>query len=236
MSECVLVHGSFGGGWVWEDVATSLRKAGHTVHTPTLTGVGERSHLVSPNVGLSVNIKDIVHTLMYQDLEDIVLIGHSYAGLVITGVAEACAHRINRLVYFDGFVPEDGESAWDINPNGRERWRRRTERTGTDWLVSPPDPAEKYDETGSRADEHRDLMTPMAMWTHEEPIRLPNHRASDLPRSYIECLDYEFFREMGTKAREGDFDHYEFDTHHNPIFYEPEQTSDLLRPIIEPSE
>lgn len=233
LSEFVLIHGSFHGGWVWEDVAADLRQAGHTVHTPTLTGLGERSHLIAPYIGLSVNIEDIVNAFEYRDLTDIILVGHSYGGLVITGVAETCAERINQLVYLDGFIPEDGQSAWDIAPDAQEQWEERTNQTGTEWLVSPPDPADKYGESGPLVARHREQLTPMAMWTHEEPIRLPENRAEDLPRSYVECTEYETFRHMGKKARNGEFDYYRLETHHNPIFYTPELVSNLLRSISE---
>lgn len=232
MSDLVLVHGSFGGGWVWADVAKALRADGHTVHTPTLTGVGERAHLVGPFVGLSVNVRDVVNVLEYRDLSDVVLVGHSYAGMVITGVAEACADRIDRLVYFDGYLPEDGQSAWDITPDAHRAWEDRAAEAGPSWLVPPPDPAEKYGESGARVERQRELMTPMAMWTHAEPIRLPADRAKALPRSYVECLRYETFAPMGEKARAAGLDYHRLDTHHNPIFHEPERATAVLREAI----
>jgi pimeloyl-ACP methyl ester carboxylesterase len=233
MSEFVLVHGSYHGGWVWEAVAADLRDAGYEVHAPTMTGLGERSHLIAPYIGLSVHIEDIVRTLECRDLTDVVLVGHSYGGLVITGVAEACAERLVRLVYLDGFVPEDGESAWDIAPDAQEAWEARMAATGTEWLVLPPDPADKYGETGSLADWHREQLTPMSMWTHEEPIRLPENRAAELPRSYIECTEYRTFRHMGEKARDGEFDYHRLETHHNPILYMPELVSERLLSIVD---
>lgn len=233
MSEIVLIHGSFHGGWVWEPVASTLRGAGHSVHAPTLTGLGERSHLVGPNVGLSVNVRDVVKVLETRELTDVVLVGHSYGGLVVTGAAESCADRIERLVYLDGFVPEDGQSAWDIAPHAQPRWESQMAETGTDWLVAPTDPAEKYGETGPEADRHRERLTPMAMWTHEEPIHLPEGRASDLPRSYVECTGDEKFRSASEKAKREGFDHHEMDTHHNPVYYHPDRTATVLRSIVE---
>lgn len=232
MSECVLVHGSFHGGWVWNDVSRHLRKKGHTIHTPTLTGVGEKSHLISPHIGLSVNIMDITNFLKYKNLTDVVLVGHSYAGLVITGVAEKIPDRIQRLVYFDGYIPEDGQSAWEITPDAKKRWESQAQQIDSDWLVPPPNPADKYGEKGTRADQHLEKLTPMAMWTHEEPISLPMNRAADLPRSYIECTEYETFRHMAQKARDSDFNCYKMDTHHNPIFYMPDRTSEILLTIL----
>lgn len=197
-----------------------------------MTGLGERHHLIGPTVGLHVNIQDIINVIEYRNLSDIVLVGHSYGGMIITGVAEAYADRIQRLIYFDGNFPEDGQSAWDLSPDVAKQWEERTAGTGTDWLVHPPDPAEKYGETGARADRQRDLMTPMAMWTHEEPIRLPKNRATELPRSYIKCTGYEGFQQMGEKARSENLDYYELKTHHNPIFYEPAVATEVLRSIV----
>jgi len=231
MSKFVLVHGSFHGGWVWKDVAATLRNAGHTVHTPTLTGIGDRSHLISPNIGISVNVTDIVNYLEYNDLQDVILVGHSYGGLVISGVAEACADRLKRLVYFDGFIPEDGQSAWDIAPAAQERWENRASQTSPAWLVPPPDPTVKYGEHTDRVEWHREQLTPMAMWTHEERLQLPDNKAATLPRSYIECTQYEIFQHMAEKARTEGFDFYSLDTHHNPIVYQPELVSDTLLSI-----
>ena len=124
MTIFVLVHGTTAGGWVWKDIAQPLRDAGHDVYTPTLTGLGERVHLATREVGLDTHITDIVNVLRFEELRDVVLVGHSYAGMVITGVADREPARIRELVYFDALVPEDGESAVDVT--GRrpaEIWR-----------------------------------------------------------------------------------------------------------------
>ena len=106
----VLVHGAWHGGWCWAKVARLLRDAGHEVYTPTLTGLGERAHLARPEVDLELHIQDIVAMLEAEELRQVTLVGHSYAGLVITGVAARAAARIGHLVYLDAFVPENGDS------------------------------------------------------------------------------------------------------------------------------
>ena len=232
MSDVVLVHGSFHGGWAWEGVAPALRDAGHVVHTPTLTGLGERSHLVGPHVGLGVNVDDVARYVEYRDLTDVVLVGHSYGGMVITGAAEQVADRLDRLVYLDGFVPEDGQSAWDIAPEAEQRWRAQMAKTGTDWLVAPSDPAEKYGETGPVADRHRERLTPMAMLTHSEPVRLPENAAASLPRAYVECTGDDLFRDAAEAARADGLDVYELDAHHNPLVYQPDRAADCLCRVI----
>src|SRR5688572_5168403 len=109
MSIVVLVHPSWLGGWSWRKLVPFLAGAGHEVHTPTLTGLGERAHLASHDVDLGTHIADVVNTLVYRDLTDVVLVGNSSAGMVITGVAEEVPERIAELVYLDAFVPSDGQ-------------------------------------------------------------------------------------------------------------------------------
>jgi pimeloyl-ACP methyl ester carboxylesterase len=107
----VIVHGAWGGGWDWKDTADVLESRGFDVYRPTLTGLGERRHLLSPDIGLTTHIDDVVNVLRFEQLDDVLLVGHSYGGMVITGVAEAVPERIARLVYFDAFLPFDGECA-----------------------------------------------------------------------------------------------------------------------------
>ena len=116
----VLVPGAWHGGWAWQRVARLLRGAGHDVHTPTLTGVSDRAHLLSPSVGLSTHVTDVVSLIEAYGLSDVVLVGHSYGGQVITGVADKIADRIAKRVYLDAFAGDDGEDnaahapwAWD---------------------------------------------------------------------------------------------------------------------------
>lgn len=228
MTTIVLVHGSFHGGWCWSPIVPDLRAAGHDVYTPTLTGMSERHHLVSPGIGLQVNVQDIVGVLEYKDLEDVLLVGHSYGGMVITGAAEHCAERIARLVYLDGFIPEDGQSCWDINPHSKDRWLERTREAGSDWLCPPPDPAGRYEVAEADAQWQRDGMTPISLWTHEERIQLPEERATELPRTYIDCTEYDSFDHMARKAREADFDVAELETGHAPYMTAPQELTEVL--------
>jgi pimeloyl-ACP methyl ester carboxylesterase len=114
MANFVLVHGAWHGGWCWRDTAAELRKAGHTVFTPTHTGVGERSHQSAENITLETHIRDVCGCLVAEELNDVVLVGHSYGGMVITGVADRMTKHIRSLVYLDAFVPENGDSLIDL--------------------------------------------------------------------------------------------------------------------------
>src|SRR5207244_11006509 len=112
----VLVHGAWGGSWMWQRVAHILRAAGHDVFTPSLTGLGERAHLASPAVDLSMHIADVLGTLACERLSEVVLVGHSYGGMVVTGVADRAAERVRTLVYLDAFVPQPGQALLDLVP------------------------------------------------------------------------------------------------------------------------
>ena len=118
MTNFVLVHGAWIGGFCWRPNAQALRKAGHEVYTPTMTGLGERIHLMNPSINLDTHITDIVNVIKYEELSDVVLVGHSYGGMVITGVADALPDRITSLVYLDAFVPENGQSLVSLVPPG----------------------------------------------------------------------------------------------------------------------
>ena len=110
----VLVHGGWRGGWCWSRVAEQLRRLGHRVFTPTLTGVGERSHLLSEHIHLEMHIRDVVNVLRWEGLQDVVLVGHSYGGSVISGVAEHSVATIGSIVFLDAFLPENGECIADL--------------------------------------------------------------------------------------------------------------------------
>ena len=139
MATFVLVPGAWLGGWCWHAVAPPLRAAGHTVYTPTLTGLGERVHLAGPTVDLETHIADIVNVLTYEALDDVVLLGHSYAGIVVTGVADRLRERIAKVVYLDSGPVPDGLSFLDMQPpNVREHHERLVNERGQGWRLEMP--------------------------------------------------------------------------------------------------
>jgi pimeloyl-ACP methyl ester carboxylesterase len=126
MTAYVLVHGAWGGSYGWREFARLLRAQGHEVFVPSLTGLGEREHLSNPEVGLDTHIQDVVNAIDFEDLQDIVLVGHSYGGMVVTGVVDRMPDRIAHLVYEDAFLPRDGESCADLGgAGGAARFRER---------------------------------------------------------------------------------------------------------------
>ena len=151
MSEIVLIHGAWGGSYGFKKLRPLLTAQGHQVYTPSLTGIGERSHLVNPWITLETHIKDVVNTILYEDITDILLLGFSYGGMVATGALEMIADRVKHLVYLDAFVPGDGQSVTQITG----RWATENSLDpGTTWLIPPvPREAETLEDTqwfGSR--------------------------------------------------------------------------------------
>ncbi len=143
MTTFVLVHGAWSGGWCYYKVAALLRAQGHAVFTPTLTGQGERAHLLTGSVNLSTHITDILNVFHYEGLNDVILAGHSYGGMVITGVADRIPEKVAALVYLDAFLPEDGQSLFDINiPANTQRFIAGAGNLGG--LAVPAPPAVAY--------------------------------------------------------------------------------------------
>lgn len=169
----VLVHGAWHGGWCWARVAPILESAGHRVHAPTLTGLGDSAALLRRDIALGTHVDDILRLLRERDLREVVLCGHSYAGMVITGAADAEPSRLRALVYVDAVVPQDGDCALDpLPPERRALIEERTARDGDGWKV-PPTPAARFGVTDPRDAAWIDaLCTPHPYRTLAEPIRL----------------------------------------------------------------
>lgn len=147
----VLTHGAWHGAWCWQRVAPALRAAGHEVILPTLTGLGHRAHLSHPLVNLDTHVRDVTALLEYEDLRDVVLVGHSYAGMVVVGAAAEVPERIGILMVVDGFVPERGERAIDLLPtHAASHYRESAREQGGGWRV-PPRPLENLGVTDDEA-------------------------------------------------------------------------------------
>lgn len=186
MATFVLVHGAFTGGWHWARVRQHLAQAGHTVYTPTLTGAGERSHLLDRSIRLGTHVTDLTSVFFYEDLHDVVLVGHSYGGVVITAAAEQVAERLRQIIYLDATVPENGQAATGAFAGGTADVLAQLAH-GTDWLL-PPLP---LGAVGIELSADVEWMTPRRgshpMTTLHEPVQLGNEAARRLPRAYIRC-------------------------------------------------
>ena len=194
-STFVLVHGAWHGGWCWIKVTRLLTDAAHTVYTPTLTGLGERAHLAHKDVDLETHIQDIVAVLDTEELRNVVLVGHSYGGMVISGVAARAKARIERLVYLDAFVPDAGQSLLSMMPPERAEGFRAAAAQNDGWRV-PAFPPARFGVTSQRdTDWLQRRLVAQPLQTIEQPAPAA---APDMARAYIYC----------SKPAMGAFDHF----------------------------
>jgi pimeloyl-ACP methyl ester carboxylesterase len=186
MSRLVLVHGAWHGAWCWRRTGALLREGGAEVHTPTLTGLGERAHLLAPEVGLQTHVRDVLGLLEAEELQDVTLVGHSYAGMLLADVAARAAGRIGRLVYLDALVPRASQSALELfSPPVREAVQASAARGGG-WRVAAPLGAADLGvtEPADRAWVDRRL-TDQALPTFTEPAAASPPAA--IPKTYVVC-------------------------------------------------
>lgn len=188
MTTVVLVHGAWHGGWCWTPVARLLRAAGHDVHAPTLTGLCERIHLATPQIGLTTHIDDIVNHIRFNELTDIVLVGHSYGGAVITGVASELADRIRAIVYLDAFNIEDSNTAlFDHSPDWRVRELTDAAESFNGWQIPQKNLIPSW--AGKREDRAmlERLTTPNPIKCFTEPVKLTGAEKTITDRTYMIC-------------------------------------------------
>jgi pimeloyl-ACP methyl ester carboxylesterase len=227
----VLIHGAWGGGWKFARVAERLRKRGHIVFAPTLTGAGERSHLLSGNISLTTHVTDVINLISYEDLSGVVLLGHSYGGMVITAVADQIPERIAALVYLDAFVPEDGQSLFDINiPANTQRFIASAGANGG--LLIPPPPAKAYfgvnDADAARVDE---LAAPQPIGTMSEKIRLTGAYRGVKKNVYVHgaVLPRESpFKRFYEAAQAAGWDAYALPCGHDVMLDKPDELAEIL--------
>ncbi len=228
----LVCHGAWSAGWAWKKMHPLMQAAGHRLVTPTYTGLGERSHLAHPGIDLNSHIEDMLNVIKYEDLRDIVLIGHSYGGMVATGVADRARDKVRQLIYIDAFVPADGQSLLDLNEVARPRMLELS-KTGDGWRVppnpTPPDtPAADLEWlTARRVD--------MPIKCFEAKLKLQGGRLT-LPRSYIYATRITPADTFGPFAEmtKGDpaWSYYEIDASHSPNVTAPEALMALLQKIV----
>ena len=218
-STIVLVHGAWGGGWAFRRVEALLRERGHTVYRPTLTGQGERVHLASPEIGLETHVEDVVNVILFEDLRDVVLVGHSYGGMVVTGVADRVADRVRKIVYVDAFVPGDGDSLMSLVGDGGA-WLKSMEKDG---FVVPP---------WVRSGQSPPHDVPHSLRTLTDTLTLRNGAARRIPAIYILTLEAgkedDDFSAQAQRARARGWPVERLQADHNPQWSAPEQFADML--------
>jgi pimeloyl-ACP methyl ester carboxylesterase len=229
VSAFVLVHGAWHGGWCWDRVAPALRAVGHDVHAPTLTGLSERAHLLSPTVGLDTHVEDVVRLLDVLDLREVVLVGHSYAGQVVTAVADRRPERIARRVHLDAFVGDDGEAARDLLPETvAHHWAESAAQAGFGWLV----PVRRLSVLGVTEQADVDWLTPRLTphpWkTYTDRLRLTG-AAEGVPAAFVECVSWmRVFAAHADRARVRGWPVHELDTGHEAMVTAPEALAEVL--------
>ena len=236
----VLVHPAWHGGWCWKKVTPLLRARGHDVYTPTLTGLGERSHLGHPELGLETHIQDIVNVLKYEDVNRVILVGHSSSGSVITGVADQVPQQIAHLVYLDAFVPTDGQTMMDvIPPDRRQGMEQRVRAEGRGWLLPSlaPAPWDQFLREAWRITDEADRqwmlarLGPTPFKVFKDPVRRSNPAAEQLQRTFIRCLQWPnpmFDRYAETARRTAGWRYRELATSHEPFVTHPQELAALL--------
>jgi pimeloyl-ACP methyl ester carboxylesterase len=238
MATYVLVHGGGHGGWCYQRVALLLRDAGHEVLTPTLTGLGERSHLLSPDVDLDLHITDVVNVLHYEDLREVVLVGHSYGGMVITGVAVRTPDRVGRLVYLDAANPTNGQSLVDVTAGAITAVREQAEVVdGVELVIRPAVfPPAFYGVTDPvDAAWMADRLAGHPWKCFEQPLRLTNEDALwAIPQYHVVCTSTLATRDpalMEEARATGRL--WAIDTGHDLMITEPQAVADALLEIAD---
>jgi pimeloyl-ACP methyl ester carboxylesterase len=227
----LVCHGAWSAGWAWKKMHPLMLAAGHRLVTPSYTGLGERAHLANPAIDLETHIADILNVIKYEDLRDIVLVGHSYGGMVATGVADRARDRIAQLIYLDAFVPKGGQSLFDLNEPGRAHMRALAQ-AGDGWRA-PPNPTPPD--------------TPLAdqQWLTERRVdmpikcfetRLKLSGEPSMPRSYIYATRITPADTFGPFARraksEPGWRYHEIDASHSPNVTAPDALMALLESIV----
>lgn len=192
MSTFLLVHGAWHGGRAWERVVPLLESAGHRVLSPSLTGLGDKAHLLGPEVGLYTHVADVVGLIREEDLTEVILVGHSYAGLVVSSAANEVPERIAHLVYLDAMVPLHGETGLDVQPFARAVIDEAA-KSGNGWRIPPlpelPSPLGLFGVTDP-ADVAwlRAMLSDHPTLTMQQPVRLDNPAVNAIPRTHIHCV------------------------------------------------
>jgi pimeloyl-ACP methyl ester carboxylesterase len=248
MSTYVLVGGAWLGGWAWQPVTRQLREHGHDVYPVTLTGLGDRSHLATPQVDLDTYLADVVNLVEVEDLHDVILVGHSYAGHVVTGVADRIPERISLLAYLDSGPSQDGAAFIDLQPPAaRELVDRLVEQAGDGWRLPLPSWEELEGVMGASLeglgpDERRRMLAhaaaqPVRTWT--QPLSLKNPAREQLPKLLITCsfplaqvqemiaAGHPWFAELAAPQ----WSFLELPTGHWPMFSEPDRLAALLNDL-----
>jgi pimeloyl-ACP methyl ester carboxylesterase len=186
MANFVLVHGAWHGGWCWQRVTSLLQAQGHRVHAVTLTGLGERAHLLAPGITLDTHIDDVISAIEVEELHDVILAVHSYAGMIGTAVADRLGKHLKHLVYVDAVVPKPGESWSSTQSAAVQQQRLSAAQATTRFSFPPPDP----EVFGLKGEDHewvKRRQTPHPGNTYQAPLDFDIARVAAIPRTFVNC-------------------------------------------------
>ena len=230
----LLIHGAWHGGWVWNEISEILNYQGYSVSTPTLTGLGEKKHLLSSKITIDTFIEDVVNHIIFENLNNIILVGHSFAGSVISGVADKLKDRIQKLIYFDAVILKDGQKPFDIAP--KELVKQRIElakRFGNGISIPAPsaDAFGVFDVKKSLLLEEK--LTPHPLSTYQSKLTIKNEIGNGIPLFYILCNDpvYKSLESSREVVRKLKWPIFELNAGHDAMFTHPKETLNLLMKI-----
>jgi pimeloyl-ACP methyl ester carboxylesterase len=232
----VLVHGAWHGGWCWREVKEALRGMGHRVSTPTQTGVGERKHLMAKDITLDTFTADIINHIEAEELNDVILVGHSFAGTSITSVADKIPNRIQHLVYLDSLILENGQSPFSVLPSDVVAARRKLVAEQGQGIFIPPPPPTLFGipENHPLADWVKRHLTPHPVSTFDSPMRIDNPVGNGRPRTYIHCTNPVYGPLEGTRRcvrKQKNWTWQEIATGHDAMVTAPAELSRMLATI-----
>ena len=230
----LLIHGAWHGGWVWNEISEILRYQRYSVSTPTLTGLGEKKHLLSSKITIDTFIEDVVNHIIFENLNNIILVGHSFAGSVISGVADKLKDRIQKLIYFDAVILKDGQKPFDIAP--KELVKQRIElakRFGNGISIPAPSPDAfgVFDVKKSLLLEEK--LTPHPLSTYQSKLTIKNEIGNGIPLFYIFCNDpvYKSLESSRKVVRKLKWPIFELNAGHDAMLTHPKETLNLLMKI-----
>jgi pimeloyl-ACP methyl ester carboxylesterase len=228
----LVCHGAWSAGWAWKKMHPLMSKAGHRLVTPSYTGLGERAHLAIPSIDLETHITDMLNVIRYEDLRDIVLVGHSYGGMVATGVADRARDKVRQLIYIDAFVPNDRQCLLDFLHESEQRRMEELASSGDGWRV-PPNPTPP-DTPPADVDWLSERRVHMPVKCFQSKLKL-NGGPLALPRSYIYATRAAPLDTFGQFAKmtknDPAWDYHEIDASHSPNVTAPEALMALLDEI-----
>ncbi|WP_439519018.1 alpha/beta fold hydrolase [Hydrogenophaga sp.] len=237
----VLVHGAWHGAWCWQRVLPLLRASDVPAHAVTLTGLGERAHLLSPDIDLHTHIQDVMGLIEAEELQRVVLVGHSYAGMVVTGAADRLLHEkpgnLTHLVYLDAALPYPGES-WSSHHSAETKQARIDASRPSGGLSFPPPDAAIFGLSGADRDWVNRRQTPQPFRLYQQPLDFDGARVAEVPRTFIDCTSPALATIAPSRQRvrsEPRWQVLEMATGHDPMVSEPKALAELLLNIHQAS-